>query len=138
MNAVEQAVRTLGHTIQADERYKAYEAAKKSADADTELQQKIQEFNLKRMTFQQEVDKPDALRNQERLNTLESQVQAIYEEILANSNMVAFQTAKEAMDGMMQQIDQIITLCANGENPDTCHPDLSNCTGNCASCGGCH
>ena len=65
-------------------------------------------------------------------------VQEIYDRIVGNPHMAAFQAAKEAMDAMMQEVDLILTLCANGEDPDTCHPDLSNCTGNCASCGGCH
>ena len=52
--------------------------------------------------------------------------------------MVAFQEAKDKMDSMTKQIDAIITLCLQGEDPDTCHPDLSQCSGDCSACGGCH
>ena len=45
---------------------------------------------------------------------------------------------EQEMDAMMREVDLILTMCANGEDPDTCHPDLSSCTGNCSSCGGCH
>ena len=63
---------------------------------------------------------------------------ALYLRIMENPNMRAFDSAKQAMNAMMQEVDTILSLCANGEDPDKCHPDLSNCSGNCASCGGCH
>ena len=56
-----------------------------------------------------------------------------------NVKIVVFAVpAKQAMNMMMQEVDTILSLCANGEDPDQCHPDLTNCTGNCSSCGGCH
>lgn len=138
MNAVEQAVRKLGKTIQEDPRYIAYHAAKTANDADTALQEKIQEFHLQRMTYQRETERETEMQDTERMQKLEQHIQSLYEEILANPHMAAFDAAKQEMDAMMQEIDMILTLCANGEDPDTCHPDLSNCTGNCSTCGGCH
>lgn len=138
MREVEAAVRELGRAIQADPRYIAYHEAKAANDGDEALQRDIQEFNLKRMSYQREMERSETEQDTEKLQKLEAQVQEIYERVVANPHMQAFSEAKQAMDAMMQEIDQILTLCANGENPDTCHPDLSNCTGNCASCGGCH
>ena len=77
-------------------------------------------------------------RNPEKLEKLEQEIQALYLQIMENPNMQAFDTAKQAMNMMMQEVDTILSLCANGEDPDRCHPDLTNCTGNCSSCGGCH
>ena len=74
----------------------------------------------------------------ESLQALEKELDALYTEILKNPNMVAFQEAKDKMDSMTKQIDAIITLCLQGEDPDTCHPDLSQCSGDCSACGGCH
>ena len=48
MTEVEAAVRQLGKAIQADPRYQAYWKAKTDNDADTELQENIQAFNLKK------------------------------------------------------------------------------------------
>ena len=106
---VEEAVRTLGKCIQADPRYQQYQQAKQNNDADTALQEQIGAFNMKRMSYQRKMD-----------------------------DMVAFQEAKNKMDSMTKQIDAIITLCLQGEDPDTCHPDLSQCSGDCSACGGCH
>ena len=107
---VEEAVRTLGKCIQADPRYQQY-------------QRKMDE---------------DPEENAEALQALEKELDALYTEILKNPNMVAFQEAKDKMDSMTKQIDAIITLCLQGEDPDTCHPDLSQCSGDCSACGGCH
>lgn len=134
---VEEAVRTLGKCIQADERYQQYQQAKKSNDADAELQEKIGAFNLKRMTYQMK-SQENAEKNAEILQALEQELDALYTEILQNPNMMAFQKAKEAMDVLTKQVDSIITLSLQGEDPETCCSDLSQCGGNCSACGGCH
>ena len=112
MTEVEAAVRQLGKAIQADPRYQA--------------------------SYQHETKKLEENRNPEKLEKLEQEIQALYLQIMENPNMQAFDTAKQAMNMMMQEVDTILSLCANGEDPDRCHPDLTNCTGNCSSCGGCH
>ena len=60
MMTVDEAVRALGKSIQADCRYKRYTAAKKSNDANEELQQQIGDFQLGRMNYQRESQKEDA------------------------------------------------------------------------------
>ena len=50
MTEVEAAVRQLGKAIQADPRFTAYWRAKADNDADTDLQNDIQAFNLKKMS----------------------------------------------------------------------------------------
>ena len=129
---VEEAVRTLGKCIQADPRYQQYQQAKQNNDADTALQEQIGAFNMKRMSYQRKMDE-DPEENAEALQTLEKELDALYTEILKNLNMVAFQEAKDKMDSMTKQIDAIITLCLQGEDPDTCHPDLSQCSGDCSA-----
>ena len=54
MTEVEAAVRQLGKAIQADPRYQAYWKAKTENDEDKEQQEKIQAFNIKKMTYQHE------------------------------------------------------------------------------------
>ena len=57
MTEVEAAVRQLGKAIQADPRFTAYWRAKADNDADTDLQNDIQAFNLKKMSYQHETEK---------------------------------------------------------------------------------
>lgn len=136
MNTIEKA-RELGVSIQADERYIKYHEAKKKNDSDEALQEMINEFNLKRVQLNTEMSKPD--KNQDKINEYDSEIRSIYGNIMANENMNAFNDAKEAMDSFLSQINMIITMSANGEDPMTCPTEVSSsCSGSCGTCGGCH
>lgn len=128
--------RELGKLIQQDERYAAYYKAKDVYDNDDKLQQLIQEFNLKRMQLNSEMSKSE--KNGELLNKLDDEIKSLYGTIMAVDSMDAFNKAKDAMDGLLSQINMIITYSANGEDPDTCPYEQPSCGGNCGSCGGCH
>ena len=51
--------------------------------------------------------------------------------------MAAYNEAKNGMDMLMNQINAILVMSVNGEDPETCDPAPS-CTGSCSTCGGCH
>ena len=53
-----------------------------------------------------------------------------------NEHMADFTMAKQGMDKLVNDINAIIGMCCDGEDPDTC--EISACTGSCATCGGCH
>lgn len=127
--------RELGKLIQQDERYIAYNKAKDANDEDKELQQLIGEFNMKRIELNTEMSKDE--KDSEKLKELDEQIKALYAKVMENKNMSAFNDAKTAMDNMLSEINTIITMCANGEDPETCSAQHS-CGGSCSSCGGCH
>ena len=135
MNAIEVA-RQLGAAIQADERYAAYVNAKKVNDEDEALQQKIGEFNLIRMSLERELSSDE--KSDERVKEYNEKLRSLYGEVMSNESMVAFNDAKTAMDELMNDINLILTMCVNGEDPATCDPHAAGCTGSCATCGGCH
>lgn len=127
--------RELGKAIQADPRYAAYIAARANNDADEDLQQKIGEFNMQRMQLNREMSKPE--RDQDKIAEMNQKIRDLYAAIMSNTNMAAFNDAKSAFDDLMLEVNGIINLCAQGEDPATCEPH-SNCTGSCSTCGGCH
>lgn len=133
-----QATRELGKAIQNDERYKAYIAAKEANDKDNELQQLIGEFNLKRENLQLEMSKSEDQQDQEKLQRFNRELQECYERVMSNKNMANFAIAKNAFDSLLQQVQGIIGLCCDGEDPDTCQYRVSSCTHDCSTCGGCH
>lgn len=136
MNTIEKA-RELGVAIQADERYLKYHEAKKNNDNDEALQDLIKEFNLKRVQLNAEMSKSD--KSQDKINEYDEAIRSLYGNIMANENMSAFNDAKEAMDSFLSQINMIITMSANGEDPMTCPTEApSSCSGSCSSCSGCH
>lgn len=127
--------RELGKMIQQDERYKAYVAARDKNDNDPELQQLISEFNIMRSDLNNEMVKDD--KDTEKLKELDENIKNLYNKIMASDLMIAFNEAKSAMDSLLSEINTIITMCANGEDPDTCSASQA-CTGSCETCGGCH
>lgn len=131
-----EAARKLGAAMQADEAYLRYTEAVKKNDNNEELQVKISEFNLKRMNLDNEISKDENERDNEKITTLNNELRTIYDDIMANPAMVEFNEAKAGMDKLLQDINSIIMMCAQGADPETC--EISACTGSCSTCGGCH
>ncbi|MBQ7782389.1 MAG: YlbF family regulator [Oscillospiraceae bacterium] len=136
MNVIECA-RELGKALQADPRYTAYAAAKLANDNDETLQQQIKDFNSKKMELNIELGKQD--KDTDRINALDTELRGLYEAVVGNPKMVAFEKAKADMDEILASVNYIVTAAANGEDPMTCSdtPPMS-CSGSCASCSGCH
>lgn len=131
------AARELGRAIQNDERYKGYVEAKQENDKDEALQQLIGEFNLKRENLQLEINKPEDARDNVKVERLNKELQESYEKVMGNAHMANFAIMKNAVDNLLNEVQGIISLCCEGEDPDTCQVTHS-CTSDCSTCGGCH
>ena len=133
------AARQLGAVVQTDPRYIEYVKAKTMNDADEELQKLIGDFNLIRQNLTMESNKEPEEVNGEKIKELNLKMQAAYEKIMANENMAMFTVAKQGMDKLMSEINTILTYSVEGADPKTCpsEPPAAECSGNCASCGGC-
>ena len=130
------AARELGKAIQADERYIAYNEAKIANDNDEELQKLIGEFNLKRQQLGLEMSKSAEEKDEAKIEEANKEMQKLYALIMQNEHMADFTMAKQGMDKLVGDINMIIGMCCDGEDPDTC--EISACSGSCATCGGCH
>lgn len=128
--------RELGKLIQQEESYVALQAAQKLADADMELQNLIGEFNLKRMSINNEASKKD--RDQDKLTALNNEMREVYSKIMSNENMIAYNEAKEAFDSVINRVLAIVQQSAEGADPETADYSEASCSGSCESCGGCH
>ncbi len=135
MDIIEKA-RELGRAIQAEESYVKLQEVQTKADADTELQQLIGEFNLKRMSINNEASKTD--RDQDKLSQLNTEMREVYSKIMSNENMIAYNEAKEAFDMIANRVLAIVQQCSEGADPATADYSQSSCSGSCDSCGGCH
>ncbi len=124
MNTIELA-RALGHAIQNEECYKAVVAAGDAVDADKELVALIESFGTKRDTINDTTDEAA-------LEKINSELEALYTQIMENPKMRAFEEAKHEFSHLMERVMAIVTKSADGENPDTAEPD--ECHGNCCSC----
>ncbi len=131
------AVRALGAAIQEDKRYLDFMDAKKANESDIELNGLIGKLNLIQLSYQNEAAKEEP--DQKKLEGMDAEFRDIYGQIMLNANMKKYEEAKNEVDGMMNYLIQILTLCVNGEDPASCEPAAAEegCGGNCASCGGC-
>ncbi len=128
------AARKLGETLQADPAYIRFAKATLESENNTELQEKIGQFNLKRMNLDNELSKEE--RDEEAVKTLNEELRELYNGIMAHPVMAEYNEARQEVDKILANVNSIITMCAQGADPMTC--EISNCTGNCSSCSGCH
>jgi len=137
MDKILELTKDLAHEIQMDERFVRMQMAQAAADADEALQTLIGDFNLKRMALATESSKDDDKKDPEKIKTLDEELRALYAQVMENENMKAFNAAKIGMDEMMNGVSRILTLAAQGVDPDSADMEAS-CSGNCSTCGGCH
>lgn len=134
MDIIEKA-RELGKLIQQEESYIALQKAQADADADMELQNLIGDFNMKRMTINNEASKKD--KDSDKLALLNSQMREDYSKIMSNKNMIAYNEAKDAFDVIANRVLAIVQQSAEGADPETADYSTSSCSGSCSTCGGC-
>ncbi len=128
--------RELGKAIQQDDRYIAYNLARQANDEDEQLQNLINAFNLKRMQLQMEVGKAD--KDNDKIQELNEVIKSSYKTIMENPKMMVYQAAKEGFDALLGQVNTIISMSANGMDPDEINLETASCAGDCSACGGCH
>ena len=127
--------RNLGVEIQKQEVFKKFIKAKAANDANVELQDDIGKFNVIRMSLDQALSSEE--QDEEKIKELNKQIRDIYTKIMGSESMMNYNIAKGELDTLINQINAIITLSANGEDPLTC--DISSgCSGSCSTCSGCH
>lgn len=134
MDIIEKA-RELGKLIQQEESYIALQKAQADADADMELQNLIGDFNMKRMSINNEASKKD--KDSDKLALLNSQMREDYSKIMSNKNMIAYNEAKDAFDMLANRVLAIVQQSAEGADPETADYSTSSCSGSCSTCGGC-
>ena len=135
METLLEMARDLARELQNDDRFVRAMMAQAAADEDEALQELIGAFNLKRLALQGEMNKEDADKDKiERFNT---EAREAYGKLMANEHMAAYQEAKGALDQLVNGMVQILTLAAQGQDPDELDESPS-CGGNCAGCAGCH
>ena len=129
--------RELGKAIQQDEKYLKFMEAKKANEADDKLNELIGKLNLIQLSYQQEAEKetPD----EAKMKQFDEEFRSVYGDVMINENMKKYEEARQEVDNMMNYVMQILSLCVNGEDPDTCEPANAEgvCSGNCSACSGC-
>lgn len=126
--------RELGVAIQDTDEFTAFIVAKTAADKSEKLQDKLGQFNLKKLDLNRAIIADE--KDNEKIAALNAEVKTLYEEIVSDPLMIAYSTTKDELDGMVRFMMQIIEGSANGENPYEIEEQA--CGGDCSACGGCH
>lgn len=133
---LEKLTRQLGKAIQQDERFIAMMQANCANEADEALGTMLDELRLIQMNYNREMGRENP--DNEKIDGLNDAFSTLYQQVNTNENMLNFQHAREELDVLMKRLTGILSLCALGEDPDTCEPaDNSGCGGSCSECAGC-
>ena len=116
----------LGKAIKENEVYKKFLEAREAYDKNDAINRKIMEYGVQQQALANEAgkaEKDDALMDQ-----IQKRMDTLYEEICSDETFLAVNEAQDAVNELMNQVNQTITFNITGEQP---------CTHDCSSCGGC-
>ncbi len=127
MTEIIEKAKELGALLQSSEQVQKYTAAKAAYDQDETVQKLIKEYNLHRMTMMSLSDAEDS----ERMAEVEERLKAVYTQIMENEKYKAMQETGSQVEGLLSQVNGVLTFYVTGEEPQSCTHD-------CSTCGGCH
>lgn len=117
----------LGQKIKEDPRVVEMTKAQEAYEADAELQKQIMEYNAQSQALSMEYKKE--IPDNELIGMIEKRIHTLYEEIMGNEKMVAFNKAQDVVNAFMAEVNGEITFQITGERP--CTHDCSTCGGHC-------
>lgn len=139
MDKVEKLARELGKAIQEDERYLNFVKAREENEKDEKLNELLGQVQLIHMNYGREMQKGEEA-DQEKLDSFEKEFNEVFTIVKNHPKMAQFEDARDGLDSLMRFVTGILSMCAYGDDPDTCDPNAqdSSCSGDCSSCGGCN
>ena len=123
--------------LQREEEYLALMGTLKKNDEDEALQTLIGDFNLARIDLNSELSKSSEEKNQERVASLNTKVTELYNAIMENESMKAYNEAKQEMESVINWVNAIINTAVNGGDPMTVEEPQAGCSYTYIYCG-CH
>lgn len=120
---------TLGRALKADDRLQQFDAAKKAYDADPQLKAYLTEYEVQQKAMQSEMSKPE--QDTHLLAMIRERIDVLYHLINENPAFAELNRTQQAVNELMNRVNQTIMFEITGEAP-------SACTHDCSTCGGCH
>ena len=119
----------LGKKLKDDARLVRLENARKAYEESEEIVKLSMEYAVQQQAIQNEASKED--RDDAVIEQLQTRIEALYNEITALPVYKEFEEAQDAVNELMEAVNNTIATQISGEGP-------GGCTHNCATCGGCH
>ena len=130
MTKIIELAHILGEEIAKSDEIKNLEAAKANFDADSELQEKMSEYETDILLLGQEFAKNTEEADKIAIANLKARIDELTADITKNHNYIVFAEAQNALNALMASVNAEIKFCITGERP-------SSCTHDCSTCGGC-
>lgn len=118
----------LGKALKEDEKLVRLDTAKKSYEADEDLQKKMVEYEVQQKALQGELTREE--RDTLFIDTIQKRIDTLYHEIMEHPVFVELNEAQSDVNELMNAVNNTITFHITGETP--------SCTHDCSTCGGCH
>ena len=131
MTKIIELAHLLGEEIAKSDEIRNLEEAKGEFQTDSELQNKMNEYEAERMLLGQEFAKDVNEADQKAIADLRARIEELSSEIGTNPKYIRFAEAQRAMNALMADVNAEIKYCITGERP-------SDCTHDCSTCKGCH
>ena len=119
----------LGLAIREDQRIKNLEAAKEAYENDEKIQILTTEYDLQQKALASAYGSEE--RDEAFIQSINGRITAIYEEVITTDVYKAYEEAQNAVNDLMEQVNNAIQAAVSGVEPD-------GCTHNCSTCKGCH
>ncbi len=119
----------LGKALKADPRLVRMDNARRAYEEDPSIKTLMTEYDVQQKAMQNIATGEEF--DAQLLESIQSRINELYDEIMAHPVYVELNAAQEAVNELMNAINNTITFAITGEMP-------SNCTHDCSTCGGCH
>ena len=119
----------LGKALKEDPRLVKMEECRKAYEEDPDLSRLMTEYNVQQKAIENLASAEEF--DPQLIQSIQDRINDLYEQITVHPAFVALNEAQEAVNELMNAVNNTITFAITGEMP-------SNCTHDCSTCGGCH
>ena len=118
----------LGEQLKESDEVKEYAAAREEYSADRGISEKVAEYNVQRMVYDQESSKDE--KDTLLIEQIKARMDALYDEITSNPVMKRYISAEDGENRLFGEINRVIQGYVVPESEQ-------GCGGDCGSCAGC-
>ncbi len=127
-NVFEMAM-VLGKALKKDPRMVRMDAAKEAYEKDPELMTLMSEYEVQQKAAENVATGEDF--DPQMIQLIQDRIDELYKQITEHPTYQELAEAQEAVNALMEAVNNTITFAITGEVP-------SNCTHDCSTCSGCH
>lgn len=118
----------LGEQLKESDEVKEYAAARQEYSADRGISEKVAEYNVQRMVYDQESSKDE--KDTLLIEQIKARMDALYDEITSNPVMKRYIAAEDGVNRLFGEINRVLQGYVVPESEQ-------GCGGDCGSCAGC-